>query len=121
MIVVALLFALRVIAKSMEGFVDASSDTTFTLYYAEWCPHCKTIKPAFADWSKNGFVTVAGKNVKLQMVEAEKEPSKARGKPIKGYPTILLETASGQFHEYTGDRTPEGYMKFLNEQLSAGA
>lgn len=121
-ILIALLFALRLIHNSRrsEGFesLSRSGADTFTLYYAEWCPHCQAVKPAFDDFAKNGFITIAGRNVAVRKVEAEKEPEKAAGKPIKGYPTFLFESADGKTVEYQGDRTPEGYMKFLEEQLA---
>ena len=119
-IVIGLLVLLRFIrnSQSQEGFTDVPNGAdTFTLYYAEWCPHCKTVKPMFKEWSKNGFVTVAGRNVACRMVQPEKEPEKAQGKEIKGYPTFMLETADGKNLEYQGDRTPDGWMRFLEENL----
>lgn len=120
--VVVVLLALRWTWFNREGFT-ASGDSgagadIFSLYYVDWCPHCKSVKPAFEEFAKNGFVTVAGQNVKVQAVECEKEPEKAAGKNIKGYPTILFEKASGQTLEYSGDRTPQGYMAFLTQQYA---
>lgn len=89
----------------------------FTMYYAEWCPHCKAVKPAFEEWSKNGFVTAAGKNVKVRMVEQSEKPEEVSAKGIKGFPTFLLETADGKKVEFQGDRTPEAYLKFLEDYL----
>jgi thiol-disulfide isomerase/thioredoxin len=117
-VIIGLLVLLRFIRSSQEGFADVTNPAdTFTLYYADWCPHCQTVKPAFQEFGKNGFVTIAGRNVAVRMVQPEKEPEKAKGKNIKGYPTFLLETADGKTVEYQGDRTPEGYLKFLAEQL----
>jgi thiol-disulfide isomerase/thioredoxin len=117
-VVIGLLVLLRFIQRSREGFQSGSGGAdTFTLYYAEWCPHCKTVKPAFQEWSKNGFVTAAGKNVKVRMVEQGEKPEEVAAKGIKGFPTFLLETAEGKSVEFQGDRTPEGYLKFLEEQL----
>ena len=118
-IVIGLLVLLRFISASREGFQSSgdSGADIFTLYYADWCPHCQSVKPAFEDWAKNGFVTVAGRNIKVRMVQPEKEPEKAEGVKIKGYPTFILSTASGKTVEYQGDRTPDGYMKFLEENL----
>jgi thiol-disulfide isomerase/thioredoxin len=117
-IVIGLLVLLRFIRNSQEGFSDMPKGAdTFTLYYADWCPHCKTVKPMFQEWAKNGFVTVAGRNVACRMVQPEKEPEKAQGKDIKGYPTFMLETADGKSLEYQGDRTPDGWIKFLEENL----
>lgn len=116
-IVVALLVLLRLIQSSNEGFADAATNAadTFTLYYADWCPHCKTVKPEFDSWAKNGFVSVAGRNVKVEAVEASSP--KMKGVKVKGYPTFVLLTADGKNVEYQGDRTPAGYMAFLKESL----
>lgn len=116
---VVVLVGLRYMWSRREGFTSSNEGAdTFSLYYVDWCPHCKSVKPAFEEFAKNGFITVAGKNVKVQAVECEKEPEKVAGKTIKGYPTILLEKASGQTLEYTGDRTPEGYMSYLTQQYA---
>jgi thiol-disulfide isomerase/thioredoxin len=118
-VIIGLLVLLRFIRSSQEGFTDVSTKgaDTFTLYYADWCPHCKAVKPLFQDWAKNGFVSIAGRNVACRMVQPEKEPEKAAGKEIKGYPTFLLETTDGKTVEYQGDRTPSGWIKFLEENL----
>jgi len=97
-----------------EGFESAP---TFTMYYADWCPHCKTIKPVFKDWSSTGSMTVKGKTVFLSMVEADTNPEKLKGVPVKGYPTFLLQTADGKFKEFDGDRTPEGWKAWLENNL----
>ena len=119
-VIIGLLVLLRFIQRSKEGFQNdiAGAADTFTLYYAEWCPHCKTVKPAFSEWAKNGFVTVAGKNIKVRMVEQSEKPEEIAAKGIKGFPTFLLETADGKTVEFQGDRTPEGYLKFIEEQLN---
>jgi thiol-disulfide isomerase/thioredoxin len=116
-VVIGLLVLLRFVQRSREGFASGSGADTFTLYYAEWCPHCKTIKPAFQEWSKNGFVTAAGKNVKVRMVEQGEHPEEVAAKGIKGFPTFMLQTADGKTVEFQGERSPEGYLKFLEEQL----
>ena len=117
-VIIGLLLLLRFIQRSKEGFSDISGAAdTFTLYYADWCPHCKTVKPAFQEWSKNGFVTAAGKQVKVRMVEQGEKPDEVASKGIKGYPTFLLETSDGKSVEFQGERTPEAYLAFLEEQL----
>lgn len=122
-ITLALLVGIYFISKR-EGFTDSTGPIStmgadmFSLYYVDWCPHCKTVKPMFEEFAKNGFVTVAGKNVKVRAIECEKQSKEAEGKPIKGYPTFLLETAEGKTVEYQGDRSPEAWMKFLEEQLA---
>ncbi len=117
-VIIGLLVLLRFIQRSKEGFQSGSGGAdVFTMYYADWCPHCKAVKPAFQEWSKNGFVTIAGKNVQVRMVEQSEKPEEVAAKGVKGFPTFMLETADGKQVEFQGDRTPEGYLKFLEEQL----
>ena len=99
----------------VDGF--QSGVDSFTMYYADWCPHCKTIKPAFKDWSSKGSTTIGGKTVFLNMVEADSSPAKLAGKPVKGYPTFLLEKADGSFKEFDGDRSPDGWTSWLKSNL----
>lgn len=117
-VIIGLLVLLRFIQRSREGFQsDSGGADTFTMYYADWCPHCKAVKPAFQEWAKNGFVMAAGKQVKVRMVEQSEKPDEVASKGIKGFPTFLLETAEGKSVEFQGERTPDGYLQFLEEQL----
>ena len=110
---VCILMFIRYVYSGSEGFESAPS---FTMYYADWCPHCKTLKPVFKDWSKKGSVVVGGKTVFVEMVEVDTNPEKVKGKPVKGYPTILLEK-DGKFTEFDGDRTPAGWESWLAQNL----
>jgi thiol-disulfide isomerase/thioredoxin len=112
--VVIMMYIRYLYPNGPEGFETAPS---FTLYYADWCPHCKTIKPVFKSWSSSGSTTVKGKTVFLSMVEADTNPEKLKGVPVKGYPTFLLQTADGKFKEFDGDRTPEGWKAWLEDNL----
>jgi len=109
----------------IQGFQSGSgvkpNEYAFTMYYADWCGHCKKAKPEFEGLIKKGPITVNGKKCNFQMVSPEKEPSKAKGKPIRGFPTFLLDTPDGQTVEYRGERNTEGYLKFINETLGGGA
>jgi thiol-disulfide isomerase/thioredoxin len=99
-----------------DGSAGFENAPTFTMYYADWCPHCKSIKPEFKKWSSAGSVNVGGKTVFIDMVEADSSPEKMKGKPVKGYPTFLLEK-DGQFTEFDGERTPKGWESWLASNL----
>jgi thiol-disulfide isomerase/thioredoxin len=120
---IVLLALLGMIKTGSEGFVPgfgtagASPVGSFVMYYADWCPHCKSVKPDFQDFAKSGIVTVNGRNVAVSMVE-ESEKEKMAGKPIKGFPTFLFESADGQTVEYSGPRTRDSWMDFLAEQTA---
>lgn len=122
-VVVFLLAMIGVIGKgSVQGFIGGFGDAgappvgSFIMYYANWCPHCKTIKPEFADFSKRGVVTVNGKNVAVAMIE-ESDKEKMAGKNVKGFPTFLYETAAGETVEYSGPRTRDAWMDFLGKTV----
>lgn len=100
--------------KSSDGFENAD---TFTLYYADWCPHCKTIKPVFSEWSSKKSIEVNGKTVFLSMVEADKEPEKVSEAGVKGYPTFMLKKADGTSVEFNGERTASGWESWLKSNL----
>ena len=112
--ILVVLLAIRYFYKGSEGFAGAD---TFTLYYAKWCPHCKSIAPVFADFSKDGSMNVGGKTVFLSMLEADEDAAKMKGKPVKGFPTFLLEKANGQNVEFDGERNPEGWKSWLAKNL----
>ena len=103
----------------ISGFQNPASDmNTFTMYYADWCGHCQQAKPGFTQFASKGTVNVNGVDCSIRMISPENEPDMVKGKNIKGYPTILFEKGSGETVEYSGDRTPEGYMAFLTQQYS---
>lgn len=113
----AVLLLLGVIGKPAEGFSGGAGVDSFTMYYADWCPHCQSVKPAFKTFSSAGSTTIGGKTVFLSMVEADTNPEKLKGKPVKGYPTFLLETADGKFKEFDGERTPSGWTQWLTKNV----
>lgn len=123
LIILALLALLLIVStkfKYYDGFTDSIGETnergTFTLYYADWCPHCKTIKPMFADFMGNGRVAVNNSYVRCKMVE-EKQIQKGVDPDIKGYPTLLYSDAAGKVVEFNGPRTSEGFLQFLKQQI----
>jgi thiol-disulfide isomerase/thioredoxin len=107
----------------ISGFQNPSDPNAykFTMYYADWCGHCKTAKPGFESLKSSGPIIVNGKKCEFQMVSPEKEPEKAKGKPVRGFPTFLLESPDGQIVEYKGSRDSDAYLKFINDTLGLGA
>ena len=107
-----------------QGFQNSGNNpdqNTFTMYYADWCGHCKKIKPEFEKFVESGPLTVNGKTCQIRMVSPEKEPDKAKGKDIKGFPSFLMETADGQVVEYKGERNTKGFLDFINKNLGGNS
>lgn len=102
-----------------SGFQDlgAPSVPTFTMFYADWCGHCKKAKPDFEQFMGDGTVSFGDKTVKVEMVNADSGSPKLEKFQVKGYPTFCLQTPDGTITEYKGKREPEGYLEFLNQKL----
>lgn len=101
-------------ASGAEGF--AAGADTFTMYYADWCPHCKAVKPQFSNFAAKGAIDIKGKPVFIKMVE-EQQIDKSKNLPIDGYPTFLLEKADGSNVVYEGERNAEGWKAFIEKNI----
>ena len=108
------------VRQGFQNPTTAPSVKEFILYYADWCPHCKTVVPEFKTLAPNGTVVVAGQEVKVSAYEVSKEPEKHTQANITGYPTIKFSDADGTTTNYTGSRTAAAFLQFLNEKLGGG-
>ena len=120
LVFLALLLVVSIHTGQYDGFEGSMGETnergTFTLYYADWCPHCKTIKPMFQEFMGNGRVAVNNNFVRCKMVE-EKQIQKGVDPDVKGYPTLLYSDAAGKVVEFNGPRTSDGFLQFLKQQI----
>jgi thiol-disulfide isomerase/thioredoxin len=103
-------------AEGFTSYGETNERGTFVMYYADWCPHCKNVKPLFKDFMGTGIVKVNGLPVKVKMVE-EKEIQKGVDPEIRGFPSFLYSDAAGKTVEFEGPRTPDGFMQFLKTQI----
>ena len=115
---IAILIVIVYVSRSQKQGFQNPNQNTFTMYYADWCGHCKKIKPEYEKFMKSGPINVNGKSCEIRMISPEKEPDAAAGKPIRGFPTFLMETTDGQVVEYKGDRSTKGFLEFINKSLS---
>jgi thiol-disulfide isomerase/thioredoxin len=78
-------------------------------FYAGWCGHCKQmIQP----W--NTFADVNRSGVNLAKV-SEDYVHRIKSNPnIQGWPTIMLYKNGQPVDTYQGDRTPEGFNEYVN-------
>jgi thiol-disulfide isomerase/thioredoxin len=92
-----------------------NNSASYTMYYANWCPHCTTAKPEFD--KLGATMTIGGTPVVIQAIE-EQQISPAVKDKIKGFPTIQLVKPDGSVLEFSGERTADGFQQFLKQNLS---
>jgi len=114
--------------SNAEGNTGAASNSNgpskqaeLILFYADWCPHCKTAKPIWNELKTqyqnktiNGYqVLFTEVNCTTESAETEQMMNKYN---IEGFPTIKL-LKDGQVIEYDAKPTRETLNEFLNTVL----
>merc|ERR1712214_210918 len=80
-------------------------------FYAPWCGHCKQLAPIWDElgekYKDHETIVIA----KMDSTANELEEVK-----VQGFPTIkLFKKGTNEIVDYNGDRTVEGFSKFLDE------
>ncbi len=89
------------------------SGTKLVLFYADWCGHCKKIKPVWEE-TANEVNEPEVKMIKINCGEGTPADQKIMKKySIDGYPTII-KFVDGKPQLYQGDRDPEGFKEALS-------
>lgn len=119
-LIALVLLSMVLFRQRSDGFTNPVGETnergTFVMYYANWCPHCKTTLPVFKQFMGNGVVKINGMPVRVRAVE-EKEIQKGVDPEVRGYPTFIYSDSAGKVTEFSGPRTESGFMEFLKEQI----
>lgn len=80
--------------------------TKISLYYADWCGHCKSFKPIW-----DGLKKVFDKNnIKYEEFEDSKDDEVMLRDNIEAYPTIMIENNSGKY-QYNGGRDADSILR----------
>ena len=90
-------------------------------FYVDWCPHCKTAKPAWNDVkSEYENKTINGYKVVFTEINCTEETAEVESLmnkySIEGFPTIKL-LKDGQVIEYDAKPTKDTLTQFLNTVL----
>ena len=93
--------------KSLMGG-KLNNETTFTLYYVEWCPHCKVVKPEWTKLENDNEL----EHIIFVKIDCEENEDIVKEKNIEGFPTILL-THNGKEIGYNGGREYADFKNYL--------
>ncbi len=110
-----------------ESFSGQNPKIAFRLFYTNWCPHCKSIKPEWLKLKANWDMTkrelywennkINYQDIKIEMVNCEKDEEICKEFDVQGYPTIVLSIGSKNI-EYNGEgRSHSDLMRFLETKL----
>ena len=124
-ILVIILFALYFVYNKFlkEGFEDdmpakdidrnVKTGTKLVLFYADWCGHCKKIKPVWEETAKKVNIDEV-KMIKVNCGEGtEKDQEIMKKYSIDGYPTII-KFVEGKPQLYQGERDAKSLKEALN-------
>jgi thiol-disulfide isomerase/thioredoxin len=86
-------------------------------FYTEWCPHCKTAKPVWAEF-KNQMAgkEINGMTLNFVEVDCDKDTETSDKFNVKGFPTIKL-VKGNQIIEYDAKPSVANLIEFVNTSL----
>lgn len=86
-------------------------------FYTEWCPHCKTAKPVWAEF-KNQMAgkDINGMTLNFVEVDCDKDTETSDKFNVKGFPTIKL-VKGNQIIEYDAKPSVANLIEFVNTSL----
>lgn len=107
----------------------------FVMFYAPWCPHCKSAEPQFDSTLNNIAVDyddyISGNyqkyngNIALIKVNGDKHPKLMEIHGVEGFPSFKLikninnkETLDGDFTPYNDARNTNAFTNFLNKDAN---
>jgi thiol-disulfide isomerase/thioredoxin len=115
-----MLVIIRLYGRSVLGFRNRegfSSGAELLIVKAKWCGHCVKAKDDFEKLEKASPVKLSdGSEVTVRILDEADDKSEVAALNVKGFPTILYQPSSGSRQEYSGARTYDGVMSFLQQQ-----
>ena len=103
--------------KELNLINSQAKPKTIILYYADWCGHCKHLKPTYQqliNMSDKLGVTVAAVNSDNSdgLLERINKMGEKAEYEVKGFPTIVSYHNGKYFSSYAPDDNEEGRRKF---------
>ena len=116
----------KIDSDSQMSFGELSLDTdktNITLYFADWCGHCKQF--INSTWTKTKESYKNSDELVLNEVDCTNTKTEVKtpaGKTIQGFPTVILnyKNADGEYieEEYNGGRSHSVFSAFLEKFTS---
>ena len=97
---------------------DVKDGKKLVLLYADWCGHCKKLKPDWDALSSEMNTNTQTKMIKVNVGENDEKSKEINEKyQLKGFPTIVLLDKGELVETYEGNRNIKSIKSFINSKF----
>lgn len=119
LLVIVSIYGKRILGfRNKEYFTDGESSGELLIVKANWCGHCKAAMPDFERLVEASPVKLSdGSEITIRMLDEAENKADVTALNVRGFPTLLFKPDAMATHtEYSGPRTFDGVMSFLQNQ-----